>query len=119
LGERAKEIPMKTSHSELAGERCTANATALNADEVAGLMALLPKWSRAGAAIERNFKFKDFHATIGFVNALAWVANREDHHPDLGVGYDHCKVTWSTHSAGGLTRNDFICAARSDALVDA
>jgi 4a-hydroxytetrahydrobiopterin dehydratase len=109
---------MKASHSELAAGRCTPDAAALNGDQVASLMALLPKWSRAGTAIERKFKFKDFHATIGFVNALAWVANRQDHHPDLGVGYDHCTVTWSTHSAGGLTRNDFICAAKSDALFD-
>lgn len=109
---------MKPTHAELATEHCKPDAAALDAGSVAALIAAIPKWTRKDGAIERRFAFKDFHATIGFVNALAWIANREDHHPDLDVGYDHCTVTWSTHSAGGLTRNDFICAARSDALAD-
>jgi 4a-hydroxytetrahydrobiopterin dehydratase len=109
---------MKPTLAELTAAHCTPNAAALDAADIGAFAALVPKWSRKGSAIERTFKFKDFHATIGFVNALAWVANREDHHPDLEVGYDHCTVAWSTHSAGGLTRNDFICAARCDALVD-
>jgi 4a-hydroxytetrahydrobiopterin dehydratase len=53
---------------------------------------------------------------MSFVNAVAYVADREDHHPDLEVGYDHCRITWSTHSIGGLSENDFICAAKVDRL---
>lgn len=74
--------------------------------------------SEDGRSIERAFKFKNFYHTIAFVNALAWIANREDHHPDLEVGYNRCKVQFSTHSIGGLSRNDFICAAKIDALRD-
>ncbi len=67
-------------------------------------------------AIRRAFAFKDFYRTMSFVNALAHIANIEDHHPDLEVGYGHCRVTFSTHSVGGLSENDFICAAKVDAL---
>jgi 4a-hydroxytetrahydrobiopterin dehydratase len=71
-----------------------------------------------GASIAREFKFKNYYHTIAFVNALAWIANQQDHHPDLEVGYNRCAVHFSTHSVDGLSRNDFICAARADALVD-
>ena len=72
-----------------------------------------------GARISRAFKFRDFHETVGFVNALAWIANREDHHPDLEVSYNRCVVHFSTHSVGGLSQNDFVCAAKADALLGA
>ncbi len=67
-------------------------------------------------SLERSFKFKDFYRTMSFVNAVAYIANQEDHHPDLEVGYDYCRVTFSTHSIGGLSQNDFICAAKVDLL---
>ena len=73
--------------------------------------------SEDGQQIQRSFKFKNYYQTIAFVNALAWVANQEDHHPDLEVGYNRCVVHFSTHSAGGLSANDFICAAKVDALT--
>lgn len=78
-------------------------------------------WSLAdgGAAIQRDVRFKNYYETIAFVNALAWIAHREDHHPDLEVGYNRCTVHYSTHAVGGLSENDFICAARIDALVPA
>ena len=60
---------------------------------------------------------KDFNGTMGFVNAVAWIANREGHHPDLEVGYNHCLVRYSTHAIGGLSENDFICAAKVDKLL--
>jgi 4a-hydroxytetrahydrobiopterin dehydratase len=67
-------------------------------------------------SIRRSYKFKDFYRTMSFVNAVAHVANVEDHHPDLEIGYDHCHVTFATHSIGGLSENDFICAAKLDRL---
>jgi 4a-hydroxytetrahydrobiopterin dehydratase len=67
-------------------------------------------------SLQRSLKFKDFYRTMSFVNALAYIANTEDHHPDLEVGYDYCRVTYSTHSVGGLSINDFICAAKLDRL---
>lgn len=71
-----------------------------------------------GRALSRTFKFKDYYRTMAFVNALAFIANREDHHPDLGVHYDRCVVRFSTHDVGGLSENDFICAAKADALQE-
>ncbi|HEY2144924.1 MAG TPA: 4a-hydroxytetrahydrobiopterin dehydratase [Steroidobacteraceae bacterium] len=67
-------------------------------------------------SLKRSLKFKDFYRTMSFVNAVAHVANTEDHHPDLEAGYDYCRITYSTHSIGGLSVNDFICAAKIDRL---
>ncbi len=82
-------------------------------------LALLPAWQLVehGQAISRRFEFADFYRTMAFVNALAYVAHREDHHPDLGVHFGHVDVRYSTHDVGGLSENDFICAARTDALL--
>ena len=71
-----------------------------------------------GRALRRTFEFKDYYRTMAFVNALAFIANREDHHPDLGVHYNRCVVRFSTHDVGGLSENDFICAAKTDALQE-
>nr|WP_240901108.1 4a-hydroxytetrahydrobiopterin dehydratase [Thioalkalivibrio sp. XN8] len=68
--------------------------------------------------IRRDFRFKGFNRTMGFVNAVAWIANNENHHPDLEVGWGHCLVRFSTHAIKGLSENDFICAAKVDALLD-
>lgn len=67
--------------------------------------------------INKTFTFKNYYETMAFVNALAWIAHREDHHPDIEVGYKTCKVRFTTHSVGGLSENDFICAARLDRLL--
>jgi len=69
-----------------------------------------------GKSLQRAFKFRDFYRTMSFVNAVAHVANSEDHHPDLQVSYDSCRLSFSTHSIGGLSTNDFICAAKVDRL---
>ena len=92
----------------------------LSEASVRELMPQLPGWELAedGRALLRTFAFKNYHHTLAFVNALAWVAHREDHHPDLGVHYDRCLVRWSTHDVGGLSENDFICAARTSALLE-
>jgi 4a-hydroxytetrahydrobiopterin dehydratase len=67
-------------------------------------------------SLKRALKFKDFYRTMSFVNAVAHIANVEDHHPDLEVGYGYCRITYSTHAIGGLSQNDFICAAKIDRL---
>ncbi len=103
----------------LASETCVAGAAALDPPEVEALLAQVDGWTREAGAIRKRFDFDDFHHTMAFVNAVAWIANRADHHPDLEVGYGQCTVRWSTHSAGGLTRNDFVCAAHVDALFAA
>jgi 4a-hydroxytetrahydrobiopterin dehydratase len=92
----------------------------LTAAEVAAqLAAATPAWHADDQAIERTFQLTDFRLTMAFVNAVAGVADAEDHHPHLAVDYGRCLVRWSTHSAGGITRNDFICAARIDVLPGA
>jgi 4a-hydroxytetrahydrobiopterin dehydratase len=73
-------------------------------------------FSKGATGLEHEFRFKNFHETMGFVNAVAWIANTEDHHPDLEISYNRCKITFTTHAAGGLTVNDFICAAKVDAI---
>lgn len=93
-----------------------ARDAALGAGEVAQLMPSLQGWAVEGGAIAKTFRFRDYHETMAFVNALAWIAHRADHHPDVAIGYNECRVSYSTHSAGGLTRKDFICAAKVDAL---
>jgi len=74
------------------------------------------KLSQDAKSLRRALKFKDFYRTMSFVNAVAHIANTEDHHPDLEIGYNYCRITYSTHSIGGLSQNDFICAAKIDRL---
>jgi 4a-hydroxytetrahydrobiopterin dehydratase len=85
------------------------------------LQASLPGWSLSadGRAISRRFSFRDFHATMDYVNRLAAVAHEQDHHPDLKVGYNYCEVLFTTHDAGGLTALDAVCARAAQALFDA
>ena len=88
------------------------------ADAVKLLRTLQEGWRIAddGKSLRRAYGCKDFYRTMAFVNAIAWIANAEDHHPDLEIGYNYCRVEFSTHSVGGLSENDFICAAKLDAL---
>lgn len=102
----------------LVDEHCQKDVERLSESGIHELLDKIEGWEMAGeGAIARTFRFKNFYETIAFVNALAWIANREDHHPDLEVGYNRCRVVYSTHSVGGLSRNDFICAARIEALT--
>lgn len=111
-----------TMAADLLNRHCTAlekGSPALASAEARGLLKQLHEdWSidAGNDAIHRSFRFRNYYETIAFVNALAWIAHREDHHPDLEVGYNRCVVRYSTHSVGGLSENDFICAAKLDAL---
>ena len=98
---------------------CPPGTAPLDGEAAARLLEELePGWriSEDGKSLRRGWRFANFHLTMGFVNAVAWIANLEDHHPDLEVGYDYCRLTLSTHSIGGLSTNDLICAAKIDAL---
>lgn len=102
-------------------EPCEGGQPGLSRDAIAArLEQLNTSWSvdLAGRSIGRDFRFKGFNKTMSFVNAVAWIANRERHHPDLQVGYDHCEVTLTTHAIEGLSDNDFIVAAKIDQLLD-
>jgi 4a-hydroxytetrahydrobiopterin dehydratase len=108
--------------SDLASKRCVpceGGVTALTPEQAGRQMsALAREWQLAPDAksLVREFKFPDFYRTMSFVNALAHIANIEDHHPDLAVGYGTCRVRYATHAIGGLSENDFICAAKIDQL---
>jgi 4a-hydroxytetrahydrobiopterin dehydratase len=84
------------------------------------LLALHKDWSVSadGKWLRRDFVFSGFNRTMGFVNAVAWIANTEGHHPDLEVHYGNCVVNYTTHAINGLSENDFICAAKIDRLID-
>ena len=75
------------------------------------------KLSADGRQITGTFEFKNYYRTTAFVNAVAWVAHNEDHHPDIAFGYKNATITYWTHAIGGLSENDFICAAKVDALL--
>jgi 4a-hydroxytetrahydrobiopterin dehydratase len=98
---------------------CERGAAALEHAQVQMFLRQVPGWAPNDPATEirRTFNFRNYHETIAFVNAVAWIAHREDHHPDLDVGYNRCLVRYSTHAASGLTENDFICAAKVSALI--
>ena len=104
---KARCLPLKGSEHKLTQAR------------IAELILEVPGWELAeeGRALTRTFKFDNYYRTMAFVNALAYVAHQEDHHPDLGVHYDRAVVRYSTHDVGGLSENDFICAAKAEALV--
>ena len=107
--------------SELVARHCTPLKGAehrLPQDQLKIFLSVLPGWELVenGEAISKIFRFDDYYRTLAFVNALAFVAHREDHHPDLGVHYNRCVVRYSTHDVGGLSVNDFICAAKAELL---
>lgn len=98
---------------------CEGGIAPLTGEQAASLLAACPDWEICdhGAAIRRRFTFPEFQQTMAFANAVAWIAQREDHHPELSLGYNYCTVKYSTHSIQGLSENDFICAANIDALL--
>ncbi len=108
--------------TDLAKKRCvacTGDTPRVAPDEVTRLLGTLPgyKADLLVGSISKGYEFKDFYETMAFVNAVAYIAHTEDHHPDLAVSYSRCVVTYSTHAIGGLSENDFICAAKIEALL--
>lgn len=95
---------------------CEGGVPKLRDDEIQALLAQLDDWSYREGALVKAYAFRNYHETMAFVNATAWISHREDHHPDLAVGYNRCEVRYWTHAIGGLSENDFICAAKIDAL---
>lgn len=98
---------------------CTEKTPRVAPEEVNRLIGTLPgyKADLPVGSISKVYEFDDFYETMAFVNAVAYISHVEDHHPDLTVSYNRCGVTYSTHAIGGLSENDFICAAKVDALV--
>ncbi len=111
------------THTKLADRRCVpceGGVAPLTASEAAEFMARLGKhWtlSEDGRKITGHFEFKNYFRTLSFVNAAAYIAIHEDHHPDIAFGYKNCDISYWTHAIDGLSENDFICAAKTDALL--
>jgi 4a-hydroxytetrahydrobiopterin dehydratase len=101
----------------LTAMHCRPGAPRLGEAELHAHLSALPGWSASGNAIEKTFAFANYYETIAFVNAVAYIAHRTDHHPDLSVHYNRCVVRFSTHDAGGATLNDCICAAMVERLA--
>lgn len=95
---------------------CEGGVAPLKPEEIGNLLKQIPGWEYADGAIARSYSFEDYYQTMAFVNAVAWIAHREDHHPDISAGYNQCRIEYKTHAIGGLSENDFICAAKIDAL---
>ena len=97
---------------------CEGGAPACTEAQAREMLKDLKGWALEGGKLVKLYPFGNYHQTMAFVNALAWVSHREDHHPDLEVGYNRCRVAYWTHAVGGLSENDFICAAKCDQLFE-
>jgi len=107
--------------TELQNKRCLpceGGVEALSLEAARQLLKNIPSWEivSEGKMISRRFSFRNFYHTMGFVNAIAWIANQENHHPDMEIGFNYCLVRYQTHAINGLSENDFICAAKIDLL---
>jgi 4a-hydroxytetrahydrobiopterin dehydratase len=105
---------------ELLGKRCRHQDTALDDRQIAGYLAAIDGWALQDGKVVKTFAFNNYHETLAFVNAIAYIFHVEDHHPELVVTYHRCIVKFDTHSVnhgrGGISENDFICAAKVDAI---
>jgi 4a-hydroxytetrahydrobiopterin dehydratase len=108
-----------TSATDLLHKKCCHLDTGLTADEIAERLKALEGWALQDGMIVKTFNLKDYYETLAFVNAIAYLIHSEDHHPELTVSYNRCVVKLNTHSVnggrGGISENDFICAAKIDA----
>ena len=96
---------------------CEGGVKPFTADEANKLLKDLKGWALENGKLAKTYPFQNYYETMAFVNAIAYIAHKADHHPDLEVGYNRCRVRYSTHSVGGLSENDFICAAKVEALL--
>jgi 4a-hydroxytetrahydrobiopterin dehydratase len=107
--------------NELARQKCKpceGGVAPLSPAQAQSMLKSLKGWLLEDARLVKVYPFANYYQTMAFVNALAWISHREDHHPDLTVGYNQCRVEYAPHAIGGLSENDFICAAKADALFD-
>lgn len=103
--------PIHINRKALSATEIVKQLSQLNGEQALG-------WRLIDGALEKNYTFKNFHETIGFVNALAFIANAENHHPDLTVSYSKCTVRYNTHDVNGISISDFFCASKVDALLN-
>ncbi len=97
---------------------CEGGVEPMTQVQIGHMLKGLSGWAYTNATVQKTFKFKNYHETMAFVNATAWISHREDHHPDIELGYNQATVSYMTHAIEGISENDFICAAKIDALFD-
>ena len=102
--------PIHQNRKALGPTEIVTQLTQLNGESANG-------WKLIDGALEKHWKFANFHETMAFVNAVAWIAHREDHHPDVSFGYNRCTLRFNTHDVDGISVSDFFCAAAVDALL--
>ncbi len=102
--------PVHQGRRALSATEIVTRLSQLNGEQALG-------WRLIDGALEKSFSFKDFHQTMGFVNALAFMANTENHHPDLQLSFGRCTVRFNTHDVNGISVSDFFCASKVDALL--
>ena len=102
--------PIHQNRKALSATEIVTQLSKLNGEQAVG-------WRLIDGALEKTFSFKNYHETIGFVNALAFIANAQDHHPDLAVHFGKCTVRFNTHDVSGISISDFFCASKVDALL--
>ncbi len=110
---------MAVFSNSLAAKQCKpneGNMPPFSTVEIEEMLNQLDGWELLDGLIGKTYKFKNYYEVMAFVNTVAWISHREDHHPDIALGYNKCRVEYTTHSAGGLSENDFICAAKIDVL---
>ena len=95
---------------------CEGGSSPMTDSEIQNALKQLSGWKYEKGAITKTFSFKNYYETVAFINATAWISHREDHHPDIEFGYKKCTMRYSTHAIGGISENDFICAAKVDKL---
>ena len=111
---------MTTNSAELVKKKCKpceGGTKPISESAVREGLKQLDGWSFEGGEITKIFTFKNYYETTAFVSAVVWLSHREDHHPDMEFGYKKCRVRYATHAIGGISENDFICAAKVDALL--
>ena len=111
---------MEEFDKDLTGKHCKpceGGVLPIDPSAVDKLLQRLEGWEESEGQIGKLFKFKNHYQTMAFVNAIAWISLRENHHPDLHVGYNTCHVSYTTHAIEGLSKNDFICASKVDDLM--
>jgi 4a-hydroxytetrahydrobiopterin dehydratase len=97
---------------------CEGGVLPMTQTQIGHMLKGLAGWKHENGTVQKTFKFKNYYETMAFVNAAAWISHREDHHPDIVVGYNQATVAYMTHAINGISENDFICAAKVDALFD-
>ncbi|MDO9401769.1 MAG: 4a-hydroxytetrahydrobiopterin dehydratase [Polaromonas sp.] len=102
--------PIHQNRRALSATEIVTRLSQLNGEQAQG-------WRLIDGSLEKTWAFKNFHETMGFANAVAFIANAEDHHPDLALSYGKCTVRFNTHDVNGISVSDFFCASKVDALL--